>query len=104
MRNFIAVVILIAIVYGVTTYAGQIQQQIGVKGASTSRAREISGQISHDIGTQVNAAKNQAMQVSLLDIINYLSRFQRIPQDINSIKNYTQDQINNMLQSREKKR
>lgn len=104
VRNFIAVVVLIAIVYGVTNYAGNIQQQIGVKGASTSRAQGIAGKISHDVGTQVDAAKQQAMHVSLSDILNELSRFQKIPQDITSIKNYAQDQVNNVLESRDKKK
>lgn len=94
LRNIIAVLVLIAIVYGVTNYAGQIQEQIGVKGASTSRAQEIAGRIGSDVSSQAAAAKNQAMHVSLSDIFNYLSRFQRIPQDANTIKNYVQKQIN----------
>lgn len=102
-RNVIAVVVLIAIIYGVTNYAGQIQQQVGVKGASTQRAQGIAGQISHDVGSQVDAAKQQAMHVSLSDVVGYLSRFQKVPEDINNIKNYVQTQANNMLESRNKK-
>lgn len=102
-RNLIAVLVLVAIIYIVTNYAGQIQQQIGVKGASTSRAQEIAGQIGHDVGSQVDNAKQQAMHVSLSDIVNGLSRFQRIPQDITNITAFTQNQVNSMLQSKNKK-
>ena len=104
LRNFIAVVVLIGVIYLVTNYSGQIQQQIGVKGASTSRAQEIAGNITSDVGSQVNNAKDQAMHINLSDVLNGLSRFKRIPQDVNSIKNYAQSQLNNMLQSGEKKK
>jgi hypothetical protein len=104
LRNVIAVIALIAVVYIVTNYSGMIQQQIGVKGASTMRAQGIAGQISNDVGTQVDAAKDQAMHVNLSDVVNYFSRFQRVPQDINTIKNFTQDQINNVLESKSKKK
>ncbi len=103
-RNFIAVIALIVVIYVVTNYTGLIQQQIGVKGASTSRAQGIAGQISQDVGSQVDAAKQQAMHVSLSDIVHEVSRFQRIPQDITRIKNFAQDQVNNVLQSGAKKK
>jgi hypothetical protein len=104
LRNVIAVLALIAVIYIVTNYAGLIQQQIGVKGASTERAQGIAGQISQDVGSQVDAAKNQAMHVSLSDVMNYVSRFQKIPKDITDIKNFSQDQINNVLQSGTRKK
>jgi hypothetical protein len=98
-----AFIILGAVVYLVTNYAGQIQEQIGVKGASTSRAKEIAGNITNDVGSQVNNAKNQAMHINLTDVMNYLSRFKRVPQDANSIKNYAQTQVTSVLQSKSKK-
>jgi len=104
LRNIIAVIVLIAIIYGVTNYAGQIQEQIGVKGASTSRAQEIAGKIGNDVGSQVDSAEKQAMQLKVSDIVNGLSRFQRIPQDTNSIKEFVQTQIGNVLQSGNKKK
>jgi len=102
LRNFIAVVALIVVVYLVTHYSGMLQKQVGVKGASTVRGQEIAGQVAQDIGTQVDAAKDQAMHVSLSDVVTYFSRFQRVPKDINDIKNFTQDQINNVLESKGK--
>src|SRR6266404_5864981 len=102
-RNVIAVIALIAVIYVATNYAGQIQQQIGVKGASTSRAQGIAGQITRDIGSQVDVAKQQAMHISLSDILHEVSRFQRIPQDINNVKNFAQEQVNNVIESKSKK-
>ena len=104
LRNLIAVLVLVAVVYGITNYAGQIQQQVGVKGASTSRAQEIAGQIGNDVGSQAGSVEKQAMQVKVSDIVNGLSRFQRIPQDANSIKNYVQTQVGNVLESVNKKK
>lgn len=103
LRNFIAVIVLIGVIYLVTNYAGQVQQQVGVKGASTSRAQEIAGNITNDVGSQVNNAKNQAMHINLTDVMNYLSRFKRVPQDATNLKNYAQSQLNNVLQSKNKK-
>jgi hypothetical protein len=103
-RNVIAVVALIGVIYFATNYAGDIQQQVGVKGASTSRAQKIAGKIGSDVGQQVGAARDQAMQMSLSDVLNELSRFQRIPQDIQSAKDYLQAQTSNVLQSKNKKK
>ncbi|MGI8420455.1 MAG: hypothetical protein ACR2LN_07505 [Candidatus Levyibacteriota bacterium] len=103
LRSIIAVVLLIAIVYFVSQYSGLIQEKIGVKGASTSRAQEIGGQISNDVGKQVDTAKNQAMHVSISDVMSYLSRFQRIPQDVNNAKDYVGQQYTNMVESEHKK-
>jgi len=100
LRNLIAVIALIVVAYLVTNYAGTIQQQVGVKGASTVRGQNIAGKISQDVGTQVNAAENQAMHINVSDVINYVSRFKRVPQDISSIKNYAQNQINTVLESK----
>ncbi len=104
LRNLIAVVVLVGVIYLVTNYSGDIQQEIGVKGASTSRAQEIAGNITHDVGSQVDTAKNHAMNIKLSDVLNGLSRFKRIPQDATNIKNYAQTQLSNVLQSGEKKR
>jgi len=102
LRNVIAFVALIVVVYLVTNYSGMVQQKIGVKGASTIRGQQIAGKVATDVGTQVDAAKDQAMHVSLSDVMNYFSRFQRVPQDINSIKNYAQEQVNSVLESKDR--
>jgi TolA-binding protein len=101
-RNCIAIIVLVGVVYYVTNYSAVVQEQIGVKGASTSRAKEIAGQLSNDVGTQVNSAEKQLLQMKVSDIINGLSRFQRVPQDVNNIKNYVQTQANSVLESKYK--
>lgn len=98
-----AIIVLAGVVYLVTNYAGQIQQQVGVKGASTKRAQGIASNITNDVGSQVNNAKDQAMHINLSDVMNYLSRFKKVPQDANSVKSYVQTQVNSVLQSRDKK-
>src|SRR5258708_4689316 len=95
-RNVIAVVVLIGVIYAITNYSGLIQEQIGVKGASTSRAQEIAGNITRDVGSQVDNAKNQAMHISVSDVMNYLSRFKRIPQDISSAKDFIGQQVSSI--------
>ena len=102
LRNFIAVIVLIGVIYFVTNYVGDIQKQVGVKGASTSRAQEIAGNITHDVGTQVDSAKNQAMHISFSDVMNYISRFKRVPQDATAIKNYVNQEVSSF--SAKKKR
>jgi len=103
-RNIIAVIALVVVVYIVTNYAGVIQEQIGVKGVSTSRAQEIAGKIGSDVGSQVSAVGNQAMQLRLSDIVKEVSRFQRIPRDVAAIQAYVQEQYNGMVKSKEKKK
>ena len=103
-RNVVAIIALFVVVFLVTSYAGWIQEQIGVKGASTTRAQNIAGKIGSDVGSQVDVAKQQAMHVSLPEVVTYFSRFQRIPKDISDIKNFTQEQVNNVLQSGSKKK
>ena len=102
-RSFLALIILAGVGYVITNYSGQVQQKIGVKGASTSRAQEIEGQISHDVGSQINFAEGQAMHINVSDVLNGLSHFKEIPQDANSIKNYAQSTLSNVLQSKNKK-
>jgi hypothetical protein len=104
LRNLIALLILAGIVYFATNYVGALQQQAGVKGASTSRAKEISGQIGNDIGSQIDSAEKQIMELKVSDIVNGLSRFQRVPQDVNGIKNFVQKQVGSMLQSSPKEK
>jgi hypothetical protein len=99
----LAFVVLLALVYFVSQYAGVIQEKIGVKGASTSRAQNITGQITGDINEQVNNAKKQAMQLSLQDVMNYLGRFNRVPQDIMGAKDYVTQQYTNMVESKKEK-
>ena len=93
-RNFIAFVVLIGLVYFVANNYGTAAQMVGVKGASTKKAQEVTKALNSDVNQQVTTALKKTGEIKLSDIMNELSRFQKIPQDINNIKKFTQDQIN----------
>ena len=99
VHNVIGVVALVAVVYIVSNYTGVIQEKVGVKGASTSRAQDISSNISSDLGTQFGAVEKKALDINVGDIIHGLSRFQKIPNDITSAKVYLLDQYNHISSS-----
>lgn len=103
LRNFIAVAVLLVIVYVVTNYAGPIQEQLGIKGVS-GKGQGIAGQIGKDVGGEVGLAEQQVMQLKVSDVVNEISRFKRIPQDVKSITSFTQTQISNVLESKDKKK
>jgi hypothetical protein len=102
-RNLIAIIALVAVVYIVSNYTGVIQQQVGVKGIRTDRAQDISSNISSDIGREIDAAQQKALQVNLGDVMHWVSRFQKIPRDINATKAYLQEQYDAMVKSDHKK-
>jgi hypothetical protein len=94
-RNCVAVIVLIAFVYFVSNYSGAIQEKVGVKGISTQKAREITGRINSDIQKQVGVAASKAGEIKVSDIVTGLSRFQKIPQDFNAMKEFVQEQVQN---------
>jgi hypothetical protein len=71
-----------------------------IKGASTQKAKEVSGKIESDIGNEFEQIKTQALQVSLGDAIASVSRLQKIPQDVQSIQGFVLEQVGSMIQSR----
>ena len=95
-RNFIAVIVLIGVVFAVTNYSGLIQQETGIKMFGSDKGKGIAGQVLGDATSQVNNVKNQAMHVNVSDILNYLSRFKRVPQDINSAKDFIGQQVSSI--------
>jgi hypothetical protein len=96
LRNLIAVVVLIGVVYAITNYSGLIQQETGIKIIGSDKGKGIAGQVLGDTTTQVNNVENQAMHINVSDIMNYLSRFKRVPQDINSAKDFIGQQISSI--------
>lgn len=109
LKNLSLLTALLLIVYLTANYAGDAKNRVlamldipgsSVKGASTERAQELSEKFQSDIGTQLGILQEQALNVTLGDAITVLSRLQRIPQDIEAIKSYTEVQINNVVQSR----
>ena len=68
-----------------------------VKGASTKRAQEVTGQIASDIGDGYNVARKQVLNLKVSDALNSLNRLQKVPQDFASMEKFVQGQINNFL-------
>ena len=71
-----------------------------VKGASTKRAQEISKALSSDVIDGINVAKEQALHLSVLDLVNAASRLQKIPQDFQSMQKYVKEQVDGVLKSK----
>jgi hypothetical protein len=67
-----------------------------VLGTRTKKAEEISKAVSSDIGGGVEEAKKQVLNIKLGDIINVVSRAQKIPQDAHKVGDYVKDQISNI--------
>jgi len=99
-RNLIAFIVLFGLIYFVTNNYGTAQQLVGVKGASTQKAQEVTKAINSDINKQVDATIKKTEDVKVSDIIQGLSRFQKIPKDINNIKEYVTEQVNNFTKKK----
>ncbi|HSA83561.1 MAG TPA: hypothetical protein VLF20_01595 [Patescibacteria group bacterium] len=104
LKNVSLIVALIVVVYLVGNYSGTVKNQImdvfdlagsSVKGASTEKAEEISGKLQTDIAAQVDTLQKYALDLTLGDAIALFSRFQQVPKDFHSIREYTIDQIAN---------
>lgn len=102
LKNIVGVVLLVGVVYIVSNYFGLVQETVGVKGASTEKAEEISEEIQSDINKEAEKAADNASNVTVGEIITFFGRFQKIPEDINNAKEYGQAQIDSVLKSREK--
>lgn len=74
-----------------------------VQGMHTKRAEKISGQLAEDIGESTEKVQKDFLDVRIGDIVNSVSRLQRIPKDIQAGKDAIQDQITNVLESRKDK-
>jgi hypothetical protein len=96
LRNLIAVIVLIGVVYAVTNYSDVIKQETGIKIIGSDKGKGIAGQVLGDATSQVNNVKNQAMHINVSDVLNYLSRFKRVPQDITSVKDFIGQQVSSI--------
>ncbi|MBA3723932.1 MAG: hypothetical protein H0W89_03480 [Candidatus Levybacteria bacterium] len=99
LKNIIGVVLLIGVVYVVSNYFGLVQETVGVKGASTEKAEEISEEIQSDINKEAEKAADNASNVTVGEIINFFGRFQKIPEDIANVQEYSIEQINNVREN-----
>lgn len=102
IRHVLTLILIIGIGYFIITYSGPVKDKFmtlfhlsagSVKGASTSRANALTGQIKSDINNQVGSLEKQALNIKISDIVQVLSRLQKIPRDINSLENYLTAQI-----------
>lgn len=100
LRNIIAVLMLCAVIYLVSNYYGVAQETVGVKGVSTDKAQEIQEDIQSDLSKQADAAAENANALTVGEIIEFFGRFQKIPEDINNAREYTEEQINNFTNNK----
>lgn len=108
-KNISLIVALVAIVYFASNYSGFIKSEVmklfnipgsSVAGASTQKAEEISGEIKSDIEKQLNILQKQALNLTLGNVINNVSRLQKVQKDFNSLKDYTEEKVADMLKSK----
>jgi len=113
MRNFIKNISLISalvlIIYFASYYSGFIKSEAmklfkipgsSVQGASTKKAEDVSEKIKSDIQDQLKILQKQVLNLTLGDAINSFSRLEKIQHDYNSLKNYSEEKINDMLKSK----
>lgn len=101
LRNIIGVLLLCAIAYFVYNYYGTAQSAVGVKGASTEKAQEITENVKSDLDKQADQAAESASQVTVGEIVGFFGRFQKIPEDISNTRQYLEGQAENLI-NREK--
>lgn len=95
LRNIIGVLMLCAVVYLVSNYYGTAQEMAGVKGASTDKAQEITQDIQSDIGKQAETVAENTNNLTVGEIVDFFTRFQKIPEDIGNAQEYLQGQVKN---------
>lgn len=109
LKNVSLLAALVVVVYLVANYAGSAKTRIfsmldipgsSVKGASTEKAEEISEKFKSDIGEQVSLLQKQALNVTLGDAITVVSRLQKIPQDFQTLQEYTTTQLENFTRKK----
>jgi hypothetical protein len=94
-------VIVIGILSIVVKYAGTIRTAVsqnsikGVAGAQTSFEKEIK----QNVNDYANSAKDQVMNIKVSDIVNGISRVNKINRDIQSAKKYISEQITGLLKN-----
>lgn len=109
LKNIIVIVLLVVAVYFASLYGDLAKNQLlkilnipgsSVAGASTEKAEEISGKIKSDVNVQLEIVKQQALNFTIGDAINSFSRLQKVQKDFISLKEYTEEKVNDMLESK----
>lgn len=109
LKNIFLICALVGVVYLVGNYGEPAKNQVfavlhlpnsSVKGTSTQRAKEITGNIQTDVNNQVNSLEKQALNLRVSDALSFFSRVSKIPQDINSVQQYLSGQVGSVLKSK----
>jgi hypothetical protein len=102
LRSIIGLLMLCAIAYLVYNYYGTAQSAVGVKGASTEKAQEITENVKSDLDKQADKAAESASQVTVGEIVGFFGRFQKIPEDVANARQYVEGQVNSLTNKEEK--
>ncbi len=93
-RVFVGTIILFVTIYGVVTYTPQVQQMVGGNGIQTEKkVKGISDSVAQDVRLEVQKRASEAGEVKVNDIVSSVSRLQRIPQDIQSLKQFIDEKV-----------
>src|SRR4029078_5613456 len=97
LRNLLLIVVIVGVVYMFGSYAEPVKNMAfsmlhlpnnSVLGASSQRAEEFSQKVVSDIGVQAANLQKQILNIKLGDVVNTLSRAQKIPQDLNTAREF----------------
>lgn len=106
IKDIVIVGLLVIGVFFVIRYSDQVRNTVigfmgpslgSVKGASTTRGKEVTASLSDDLHNQLERVKKQSMNIKIGDIVNGVSRTQKIVHDIGALKDYTQAQVKKIL-------
>ena len=94
-KGLLALVLICLLVF-VVKYSGTIREAVSdrsVKGVSTSFEKEAG----KDINDYANGALNQVMNIKVSDVLNGISRLNKVNNDLKEAKKYIIEQVNGAL-------
>ena len=109
IKRIIMIGLLGVLVYTTVRYGDVIKSYLvafvpvsesSVQGISTQKASEVTGKLQGDIGSGFDQIQQQALQISVGDLVSGFSRLQKIPQDFHAVQDYVKGQIENVVESR----
>jgi hypothetical protein len=102
MKNVFVILFLLLLVYGITIFAEPVRQQIlqlfhmpHAKVLGTSSVN-VSERMKSDMQKQVETMQNAGLQMRVVDVLNTLSRAQKIVRDTQAVGSYIQEQVTNV--------
>ena len=114
LRNLFFFLILIIVVLFASHYAHYVRAVAltllqtkttdeSVQGVSTNKTEELSEKMKSDLYHQALFIKEYSLQISVADVLGIVSRVDQVPDDFDSVKSYSQDFFDRMIQSRGQK-